>query len=188
MSWAHTRRARAWPTVALLALASCVYMRPMFSPGEWDRHAGGPPLAVRGVEPSAPGPTILRALERERAIATLIESEGEPDTLEVVGARYSPKRIVLTYAGQRPRRIVLEPTNQGYVARAPEPLPTVAQPLPTPTPARQRRPSKPRPKASPAPAAPHTPSAKQRLECPIDPARPECQALCTPGAAYEWCR
>jgi len=37
---------------------------------------------------------------------------------------------------------------------------------------------------SPAPTA----TARQTLECPIDPDRADCRALCTAGATHEWCR
>jgi hypothetical protein len=32
------------------------------------------------------------------------------------------------------------------------------------------------------------PTAQQRLECPIDPDRSDCRALCAGRAGWEWCR
>jgi len=35
---------------------------------------------------------------------------------------------------------------------------------------------------------PPAPTARQSLECPIDPGRAECRALCAGHATHEWCR
>jgi len=35
---------------------------------------------------------------------------------------------------------------------------------------------------------PPDPTARQSLECPIDPGRADCRALCAGHATYEWCR
>jgi hypothetical protein len=105
----------------------------------------------------------------------VLRREGQPDTVEVVGSRYKPKQILLTYTRRgagRPRRIVLDSANDGFVARAPEPLAT-----PAPKSRRGRGSAKSR-----------TPTARQQLECPIDATRSDCRALCKGGAAYEWCR
>jgi hypothetical protein len=32
------------------------------------------------------------------------------------------------------------------------------------------------------------PTTQQRLECPIDPERSDCRALCAGRAGWEWCR
>ena len=128
---------------------------------------------------------ILRALERQARVADLLATEGEPDTLEVRGKRLEAKRIILVYRrpvrGQ-PRRIVLDPSGDGYIARSPEPLrrrraPVRAAQVQAPT---TRPPCADCPKPQP--------SAVQTLECPIDPARDDCRAFCTGGSSYEWCR
>jgi hypothetical protein len=123
-------------------------------------------------------------------VEALLEREGQPDTLEVVGGRFKQKQIVLTYtrkgAGRR-RRIVLDSTDKGFVARAPEPLPTPPKKRGRGS---ARAPKKEQPAAvrESAPSAAATPTARQQLECPIDAARADCQALCKGGAAHEWCR
>ncbi|MEO6027382.1 MAG: hypothetical protein ABIR79_11000 [Candidatus Binatia bacterium] len=55
----------------------------------------------------------------------MLEREGQPDTLEVVGTRWKPKQIVLNYTRKgaaKPRRIVLDSGGDGFVACAPEPV------------------------------------------------------------------
>jgi hypothetical protein len=178
-------------TVALAALvAACASTAPVFRPRVWDRHGDAGPLAVYGASRSEAGPQIFRALREEPALSDLLAREGEPDTVEVVGGRYSSKRIVLTYTRRSagpPRRITIDSTRQGLVARAPEPLPTERQrPAAAKTPARRRQPA--RPKATRTPQGAPTPSERQRLECAIEPARPDCQALCRNGAPHDWCR
>lgn len=180
-------------TLTMLSLAvliaGCANVRPVVKPGPWDRHADSGPLKVFGAAAASPGQEVFQALQREPSLAALLKREGQPDTLEVVGGRYQPKQIRLDYtrkAAGRPRRIVLDSTNDGFVARAPEPLAT-------PAPAAKRRGSKPSRKKTQDPAAvreekPAAPTAQQRLECPIDAGRADCRALCRGGAAYEWCR
>lgn len=177
------------PLGLALAAAGCVYGRAIFQPGPWDSESGSGPLRVYGVDASEPGPTIFRALEDEPLLKSFLAREGEPDTLEVLGGRFAPKQILLEYKRPsvgRPRSVLLDPTSEGYVARATEPLATVA-PTPRPTP-RPRKSAPPRPTATPEAAAPKQPSAVQLLECPIDPDLSECRAFCVPGATYEWCR
>jgi hypothetical protein len=180
-------------TFTMLALAAliagCATVRPVVRPGPWDRHADSGPLKVYGADAASPGQQVFQALRREPALEPLFKREGQPDTLEVVGSRYEPKRILLDYKRKgagRPRRIVLDATNDGFVARAPEPLAT-------PTPAKRGRGAKQKRKKAQEPAAvreekPPAPTAQQRLECPIDAGRADCQALCKGGATYEWCR
>lgn len=187
-------------TVTLLALAmlvvlfeGCATMRPVVRPGPWDRHADSGPLQVFGANPTSPGPHVFQALLREPSLEALLAREGEPDTLEVVGSRWKPKQILLSYTRRgagRPRRLVLDSADDGFVARAPEPLAT-----PTPASRRGRGPRKSRKKVQgPAavrenePSGAPTPTAQQRLECPIDGTRSDCQALCRGGARHEWCR
>ncbi len=179
--------------LALVVLvAGCATVRPVVQPKPWDRQADSGPLQVFGADPASPGQQVFQALLREPSVEALLKREGQPDTLEVVGSRLKPKQILLTYKRRgagRPRRIVLDSANDGFVARAPEPLAT-----PTPA-ARRGRGPKPSGKKSPEPAAVResdpsaepTPTARQQLECPIDATRPDCKALCGPGASYEWC-
>ncbi len=180
--------------LALIALAcACASVRPVVKPGPWDRHADSGPLQVFGADPASPGQQVFGALLREPSLDAFFTREGQPDMLEVVGSRYKPKQIVLTYTRRgagRPRRIVLDPAKDGFVARSPEPLAT-----PTPAAKRVRGSARPHKKTTePAavresePSAEPTPSARQQLECPIDAARPDCRALCKGGTSYEWCR
>lgn len=193
------RRDGVWPPAAMLTMLAllvlvggCATVRPVVQPKPWDRQADSGPLKVFGAEPTSPGQQVFQALLREPSLEALLAREGQPDTLEVVGSRWKPKQILLTYTRKgagRPRRIVLDSADNGFVARAPEPLAT-----PTPASKRARVPAR-SPKA-PQPTAVRenestgvpTPSAQQQLECPIDGARSDCQALCRGGAAYEWCR
>jgi hypothetical protein len=173
-------------------IGGCATLWPTVQPKPWDRHADSGPLQVFGADPTSPGPQLFQALLREPSVEALLSREGQPDTLEVVGSRLKPKQILLTYTRRgagRPHRIVLDSANNGFVARAPEPLAT-----PAPAAKRVRAPAKPRKTAEPAaihenkPSGAATPSAQQQLECPIDATRADCQALCKGGAAYEWCR
>jgi hypothetical protein len=179
--------------LALVVLVGgCATVRPVVQPKPWDRHADSGPLKVFGADPTSPGQQVFQALLSEPSLEALLRREGQPDTLEVVGSRYKPKQILLTYTRRgagRPHRIVLDSANDGFVARAPEPLAT-----PTPASQRGRVPAQPRKTREPAagrenePSGAPIPTAQQQLECPIDAARADCQALCRGGATYEWCR
>jgi hypothetical protein len=179
--------------LALVVLVGgCATVRPVVQPKPWDRHADSGPLQVFGADPTSPGQQVFQALLREPSLEALLRREGQPDTLEVVGRRWKPKQILLTYTRRgagRPHRIVLDSANNGFVARAPEPLAT-----PTPA-ARVRVPARSRKKVQEPtavrenePSGAPTPTARQQLECPIDATRSDCRALCRPGAPYEWCR
>ena len=183
-------------TLTMLALVvlvgGCATVRPVVQPKPWDRQADSGPLQVFGADPTSPGQQVFQALLREPALEALLRREGQPDTLEVVGSRWEPKQILLTYTRRgagRPHRIVLDSAKDGFVARAPEPLAT-----PTPASQRVRVPAQPRKAREPTavrenqPSGEPTPTARQQLECPIDATRSDCQALCRPGAPYEWCR
>ncbi len=139
------------------------------------------------------GSTVFHALLREPSLAALLTHEGQPDTLEVVGSRWKPKQILLTYTGPgagRPRRIVLDSANDGFVARTPEPIAT-------PTPASHVRvPAQSRKKVrEPAvvrenePSGVPAPTTRQQLGWPIDAARAgrrsADRALPTSGVADE---
>ena len=163
--------------VLVLVLSGCARVAPVLSPAPWDEYGDSGPLAVRGAGRDAPGPTIIRALRREPRLIGVFERYGEPDSLEVQGSRYQEKEIVLVYR-RSGYRILVETSDDGWVARAPESLP-----------GRTRR-AAPRPPARTAgttqPAAAH-PTMAQSLECPIDPSREDCQALCASGVKHAWC-
>ena len=178
--------------VLAVLVGGCASVRPTVQPGSWDRHPDSGPLRVYGAELTSPGQEVFQSLLRQPSLEAVLSREGVPDTLEVVGSRYKPKQILLTYTRRGagpPRRIVLDAGDKGFVARAPEPCAT-----PTPAPRRVRAPAQPRKTREPAavrenePSAERTPTARQQLECPIDGARADCKALCKPGASYEWCR
>lgn len=177
--------ARLSTLLVLVALVGgCASVRPVVKPGPWDRHADSGPLQVFGADPASPGQQVYKALQGEPSVAALLKREGQPDTLQVFGSRWKPKQIVLTYTRKgagRPRRIVLDPGKDGFVARAPEPLA-----VPSPAAKRARGPAKSKKQVQAPPE--QAPSAEQQLECPIDASRADCQALCKGGARYEWCR
>ena len=156
----------------VLVVAGCARLSPVLRPAPWDEYPNSGPLAVRGAKRDAPGPRIVRALRGEPSLAALFEGHGEPDAIEVLGGRYQPKDVALVYK-RTGRRIVVESTADGWVARAPETLPDARRTT------RQVR----APEAPP----PGPPTTAQALECPIDPTRADCQALCAGEAKYEWC-
>jgi len=140
----------------------------------YTRRSAGRPHSIRldpgphGFIPRAPEPIMKQGSEASGA-----------------GARPHPRSEGLR--GEHPTRAPESP------ARTVEPAPgrTVAPGAP---PARGGEPG-------PAPTAfePHAPQAEptgrhggatadQRVNCPIDPSRWDCRALCSPGADYEWCR
>jgi hypothetical protein len=172
--------------VLVLALSACATRAP-----RWDAYSDADPLPVRGMRATAPGPRILRALENDPATRRLIAANGEPDSLQVVTARDGRQRIVLTYrsTGGRPRRFEVDPprrtenatasaTTRAENATASAPTRRVATRRTTPAP----------PNQAPQAVSPAAPSARQSLECPIDPDRPDCRALCDRGGNHEWCR
>jgi hypothetical protein len=159
----------------VLVLSGCARFAPVFEPAPWDGYGGAGPLAVRGAGRSAPGPTIVQALRREPKLGPVFARYGEPDTVEVLGSRYEPKDIVLTYQ-KSGDRILVERSDDGWVARAPEALP--GRPRRAAASARGAGAAKPRPS---------NPTMAQTLECPIDPSRADCRALCASGTKHEWC-
>jgi hypothetical protein len=158
----------------VLVLSGCASFDPVFRPDPWDDYGDAGPLAVRGASRSAPGPTIVEALRREPKLAAVFSRYGEPDSLEVLGSRYQSKDIVLVYK-RSGDRILVEHSDDGWVARAPEALP-----------GRTRRVAVPARTVSTAPPAAR-PTMAQSLECPIDPSRADCRALCAAGTKHEWC-
>jgi hypothetical protein len=155
--------------VLLLAavLAACAHRGP-----RWESYANAGPLPVRGARSTAAGPTALRALADDPDLRRIVAANGDPDTLEVITVPGGRRRIVLTYPPSRdgrPRRITVGPRPAEPVARAPKARP-----------ARQAD-------ALDPPATAATPSTRQRLECPIDPDRADCRALCATATKHEWC-
>ena len=156
----------------VLLVSGCARLSPVIRPAPWDEYPNSGPLAVRGAKRDAPGPKIVSALRREPSLAALFEARGDPDEIEVLGGRYQPKDVALVYK-RNGRRIVVESTANGWVARAPEVLPGARRAT------RQAR--------APGAPRPGPPTTAQALECPIDPMRADCQALCAAEAQYEWC-
>jgi len=161
--------------VLVLVLSGCASLAPVFRPTSWDRYGNSGPLAVRGAGRDAAGPTIVRALRREPKLTPVLERYGDPDTLEVTGGRYESKQIVLVYR-RTAQRIIVERSADGWVARAPEALTD-----------RPRRAAARVPVPTAEIPPPPRPTMAQSLECPIDPSREDCRALCVSGATLEWC-
>ena len=163
-----------------LLLSGCA-ARPPGRPPSLDAWADAGPVAVRGAPPSAPGPTIVRALRADPRVAPALTANGEPDTIEIVTRQNRDKQIVLGYPrgrDGRPRRVVVDLGGRTGVARTP------TREVRAPT---THRSAAPEPVADPS-AERAPPTAQQSLECPIDPERPDCRALCGGRNAYEWCR
>ena len=186
-------------TVCVVVTLGCAYTRPWVSPKEWDKHANAGVLKVYGEDPVTAGPRVYRTLLEQPDLAEFLGKQGEPDELEISGNRYGAKSIVLTYTRENPRTIRLEQMRDGtFVAHAPEKLVPKVQPTPSKT-GKKPKPGAKTPHAGPtqpgetegaaagAPAA-KSPTAEQKVGCPIDPTRPDCQALCGPGVKLEWCR
>ena len=161
--------------VLVLVLSGCARFAPVFEPAPWDGYGDTGPLAVRGAGRSDPGPTIVAALRREPRLGPVFVRYGEPDTVEVLGSRYEPKDIVLTYK-RTGDRILVERSGDDWVARAPEAIS-----------GRPRRAAAPSRSAGAAKPPPPNPTMAQTLECPIDPSRADCRALCASGTKHEWC-
>ncbi|MBI3767856.1 MAG: hypothetical protein HY271_05080 [Deltaproteobacteria bacterium] len=180
--------------IALLsAAAGCMYLQPGLQRRIWDSYPNSEPLQVSGADPSTAGQLIYQQLRLEPRISTFLAGHGEPDTVQVLGARLAPKRFLLIYTrsgtGQS-YRIVIDPSEDGLIARAPEPLPTsTPEPLPTVAPpgAKQTgRTHKPEPLTPPTNSC--IPTAEQRLNCPIDHSRADCRVFCVCTPPFEWCR
>jgi hypothetical protein len=178
--------------VLILLVGGCSGMRSA-QPKAWDSYPDSGPLQVYGADLTSPGQQIFQGLLREPSVEALLSREGVPDTLEVVGSRQKPKQIVLSYtrkAAGKPHRIVLDSGEDGFVARASEPI---AAPKAASKRGRSAKPPRknveePGIARAKEPAKASTPTAQQRLECPIDATRADCRALCRGGASYEWCR
>ncbi len=195
--------------VLLLGLAACHGGSPMGKSKPWDAYAGER-LKVHGQDPATAGQKVWRALKEEPGLRGFLARQGEPDSIEVLGgtmARFSQKTLVLYYtrrAAGPPHSIRLEPSKDGYTPRGSEPLavpPTsergagrrgrspgadVGTPMEAPrdTAAGETE----APPARPATVRRKAATAEQRVTCPVDPARADCQALCAGDATLEWCR
>jgi len=187
---ARVRRLLASAAV-VVAVGGCMYVRPAVQPEPWDMYGNAGPLKVYGARRTAAGQRIYDSLRHEPELRAFFDEQGEPDTIEVVGSRWEPKRLVVTYrrddAG-RPRRIELDPSIRGYVAQTPELLRServVRREEPRAEPPEPARPPR---HAAQAVMVPPPATAVQRLECPIDRRRADCRALCVAGATHEWCR
>jgi hypothetical protein len=156
-----------------VAICGCAARRHVALP-PLDAYAGAGPLAVRGARASDPGPRVVRALSDDVSARRVLAARGEPETVEVLGTPGRGRRVVLTYpsaAGKR-RRVVLESGVAAPRAASPARRTTRAPARPVVT--------APEPEARPV-------TSRQQLECPIDPQRPDCRALCAGGATHEWC-
>jgi hypothetical protein len=168
--------------------------------------AGDGPLQVYGASVYSPGQEIYKQLRQEDSLMAFLACQGEPDRVEVIETPGESPRIVLEYSrsGLRQRGTVdIAPSRGGFYAAEPidpsgrlssaksEPPRRRAPPKATPKPAPQPQ-DEPGPEpapeetAAPEPSVPE-PSPSQLDECPIEPWRPDCRALCGPGAAWEWC-
>jgi len=172
--------------LALLALlAGCAWVRPALDPAPWDAWGDRGALQVRGAAPGAPGRAVWDAVLRDADVRRRLAGRGEPETIEVLGARFAPKELLLTYRGAR--RVVVDAAGGGLFVRAADPVSsrrTATRRTPAlvarATPAAARCPDC-------APAA-HAPTLRQELECPIDPDRADCRDLCASDGSREWCR
>ncbi len=185
--------ARVAGVVALLAVvAGCMYLQPGLQRRIWDSYPNSEPLRVSGADPATAGQLIYQQLRLEPRISTFLAGHGEPDTVQVLGARLAPKRFLLMYtrSGQS-YRIVVDPSEDGLIARAPEPQPTSTPeslpPAAPPSAKQTGRTRKPEPATSPTNSC-IPPTAEQRLNCPIDRLRVDCRMFCDCTPPFEWCR
>jgi hypothetical protein len=203
-------RTLRWGLLALALCAAC-HGSPTGRAKPWDAYAGEK-LKVHGQDPATAGPVVWRALKSEDSLRAFLARQGEPDSLEIQGGRlskFSQKTIILYYTRRSmgaPHSIRLEPSREGYVPRASEPL--SASPTADQAPGTTGRHKKsdsgsmdappgaydaggteapPAGDARPAPVRRKAATAEQRVTCPVDPTRPDCQALCAGDATQEWC-
>ncbi|HEY2386052.1 MAG TPA: hypothetical protein VGK30_03755 [Candidatus Binatia bacterium] len=197
--------------VLALGIAACQGGgSPMGKSKPWDAYAGEK-LRVHGQDPATAGQKVWRALREEDSLRAFLARQGEPDSLEVLGgtmSRFSDKTIVLYYTRRSmgpPHSIRLEPSKDGYTPRGSEPLaapPTSDRgtggggrrgrasdmdsesPVGAPHGAVDEDTEAPPPARAPRRKAA---TAEQRVTCPVDPTRADCQALCASDATLEWC-
>ena len=201
-----------WGVLALALCAAACHGSPMGKAKAWDAYAGEK-LKVHGQDPATAGQVVWRALRDENSLRAFLARQGEPDSLEIQGGRFSKfsqKTIILYYTRRgmgSPHSIRLEPSKDGYIPRASEPL--SAQPTSDKASGTSGRSYKsesgstmdaprgagdagdteapPAGDARPAPVRRKAATAEQRVTCPVDPTRPDCQALCAGDATQEWC-
>jgi len=169
---------------------------------------GQGPIRVYGASVYAPGQEIYKQLRQEDSLMAFLACQGEPDRLEVLENPDGAPRIILEYTrpGLRRGTVEVAPSQAGYYAARPldpngslkgpgrKPTPPAAKPKPavkpkaaTPSPAEEPETEAAEPEPIPSTPAGPLPSAAERDECPIEPWRDDCRALCTPGATWEWC-
>jgi hypothetical protein len=170
---------------------------------------GEGPVSVYGASVYSPGQEIYKQLRQEDSLMAFLACQGEPDRLEVLENPGAAPRIILEYTrpGLRRGTVEIAPSAAGYYAARPidpsgslkstarKPAKPAAKPKPAPkpkaapTPAPTDEPETQADEPEPTPSTPAgpQPSAAERDECPIEPWRDDCRALCTPGATWEWC-
>ena len=164
----------------LIGVAGCTWLDLVLRPQLWDDYANSGPLQVYGADPATAGQRIYNTLKEEDDLKTFLARHPEPDTIEVLGGRFTPKRFDLVFKRARLAKcykVVIDTTREGRVPRPLESC-SVARPARTP-----HRP----PRAQPTPTPRRTPSPDDMVNCPIAPTRPDCRAFCVGGATYEWC-
>jgi len=195
-----------------LGIAACSSGSPMGTSKVWDAYAGEK-LKVHGQDPATAGQKVWRALREEDSLRAFLARQGEPDAIEILGgtmSRFSQKTIILYYTRRGmgpPHSIRLEPAKDGYTPRSSEPLtmpPTSERgtgggrrghgpdvdngaPMGAPRGANEDTEAPPAPPAHPGTVRRQAATAEQRVTCPVDPTRPDCQALCASDATLEWC-
>ena len=163
----------------LIGVAGCMWLELVLRPKLWDDYPDSGPIQVYGADPATAGQRIYNTLKEEDDLKTFLAGHPEPDTIEVLGGRYTPKRFALVFkrAGlAKCSKVVIDPTRGGWV---PRPLESCLVTRPTRTPHR--------PSDQPTPTPRRTPSPEDMVDCPIAPTRPDCRAFCVGGATYEWC-
>ena len=185
--------------IALAILASIVAMtsckagqtfRPPFLNEIWDDYANTD-LQVYGAGAETAGQRVYRAIKSQPELTTVLEKYPEPDTLKIIGASWVRKNFELVFTRpelvrQKPYKVAIDRTKEGFIPRAPEPFLTGAQtpqPEVTPAPVATRRSTTRRP---PPPPSREQPTAEQKIECPIAAGRSDCKSFC-PGP-WSWCK
>lgn len=188
------RSARALGPLAAAALLACAAPEsgwPLLGAPEpptrpWAGFENAGPLPVADAGENAPGPAIYRHVARQPTLSGFLREQGPPATLEVTRREGGPLRVLLRYSERGGRcPIRLERTREGD-ARWSASLPDCPGARRA-TPPRAPEPSEPA-GATPAPAeACRPPTEVERLECPIDPEREDCAALCRCDGSLKWC-
>ncbi len=119
----HTSRLLVLATLVCVAACS----NPITSRKPWDDYAGET-LKVHDADRATAGQLVWRAVKEQESVRDFLRAQGEPDTLEIRGGRFSQKTIILYYTRRcagAPHSIRLDPVKDGFVPRAPEPIVTV---------------------------------------------------------------